>query len=272
VIIASLFERRAAGVYHNTAAIIDADGSLMGVYRKMHIPDDPLFYEKFYFTPWRHRLPRVEDQGGDDRHVGLLGSVVPGRRAPDRDAGRRDPLLPHRDRLAPVRAQAVRRRRSTIRGRRSAQPRDRQRLLSCAPNRIGHEIIKDTKGSRSTRTASCSGASPFVASPDGQVVERAPIDKETVMVVDCDLARVEFSRTHWPFLRDRRIDAYGSLTKRFQRLACPRHLRHSKARQRGTGSHFRRVVPHRRRGFRGQVLKGFRSRANTTKPSKTSPA
>ena len=116
VIIASLFEKRAAGVYHNTAAVIDADGSLMGVYRKMHIPDDPLFYEKFYFTPGDTGFIAWKTKVDDDRHAGLLGPVVPRRRAPDRDAGRRDSVLPHRDRLASVGAQAVRRARSTIRG------------------------------------------------------------------------------------------------------------------------------------------------------------
>ena len=85
----------------------------------------------------------------------------------------------------------------------------------CVPNRIGHEMINDTKGKPVDKDGIVFWGQSFVASPDGQVVKRAPINKETVMVVDCDLAKVEFSRTHWPFLRDRRIDAYGALTKRF---------------------------------------------------------
>ena len=101
----------------------------------------------------------------------------------------------------------------------------------CVPNRIGHEIIKDTKGKPVDKDGIVFWGQSFVASPDGQVVKRAPINKETVMVVDCDLAKVEFSRTHWPFLRDRRIDAYGAAHQALQRLAWHlrwhlRHLRH----------------------------------------------
>ena len=88
----------------------------------------------------------------------------------------------------------------------------------CVPNRIGHEIIKDTKGKPVDKDGIVFWGQSFVASPDGQVVERAPVDKETVMVVDCDLAKVEFSRTHWPFLRDRRIDAYGDADQALHRL------------------------------------------------------
>ena len=83
------------------------------------------------------------------------------------------------------------------------------------PNRIGHEIIRDTKGKPVNKDGIVFWGQSFIAAPDGQVMQRAPVDTEAVMVVDCDLARVEFSRTHWPFLRDRRIDAYGALTKRF---------------------------------------------------------
>ena len=202
-------------MYHNTAAVIDADGSLMGVYRKMHIPDDPLFYEKFYFTPGDTGFIAWKTKVATHRHAGLLGSVVPRRRAADRDAGRRDPVLPHRDRLASVGAQAVRRGAARFVGVIQRSHAIANGCYVCVPNRIGHEIIKDTKGKPVDKDGIVFWGQSFVASPDGQVVKRAPIDKETVMVVDCDLAKVEFSRTHWPFLRDRRIDAYGALTKRF---------------------------------------------------------
>ena len=118
VIVASLFEKRASGLYHNTAAVIDADGSILGMYRKMHIPDDPLYYEKFYFTPGdRTRgLSHVEHEVREDRRADLLGPVVPRRRAAHRAARRRDPFLSHRDRLAPAREGALRHARSTKAG------------------------------------------------------------------------------------------------------------------------------------------------------------
>jgi N-carbamoylputrescine amidase len=84
-----------------------------------------------------------------------------------------------------------------------------------APNRIGHEIVKDEKGKPVDKHGIVFWGQSFVASPDGQVMKRASVNKEQILLVDCDLAKVEFSRTHWPFLRDRRIDAYGPLTKRF---------------------------------------------------------
>ena len=100
VVIASLFEKRAAGVYHNTAAIIDADGSLLGIYRKMHIPDDPLYYEKFYFTPGDLGFKRLADALRQNRRADLLGPVVSRSRAADGVAGRANPVLPDRHRLA----------------------------------------------------------------------------------------------------------------------------------------------------------------------------
>ncbi len=106
VVIASLFEKRAAGVYHNTAAVIDADGSLLGIYRKMHIPDDPLYYEKFYFTPGDLGFKAWQTRYGKDRRADLLGPVVSRSRAADGAAGRGDPVLPDRHRLASAREEA----------------------------------------------------------------------------------------------------------------------------------------------------------------------
>ena len=102
VVVASLFERRAAGLYHNTAAVIDADGSLLGLYRKMHIPDDPLYLREVLFHPWRHGLSCLEDEVRHDRRADLLGPVVSRRRAADGDARRRIALLSDGHRMASV--------------------------------------------------------------------------------------------------------------------------------------------------------------------------
>ena len=109
VLIASLFERRAPGLYHNTAAVLESDGTLAGLYRKMHIPDDPLYYEKFYFTPGDLGFRAFSTSHGKHRNPRLLGPVVPRSRAHDLPHGRRNPLLPHRHRLAPQRESRIRR-------------------------------------------------------------------------------------------------------------------------------------------------------------------
>ncbi|MGD9902512.1 MAG: carbon-nitrogen hydrolase [Vicinamibacterales bacterium] len=215
VVVASLFEKRAAGLYHNTAAIIDADGSLMGIYRKMHIPDDPLFYEKFYFTPgdtgfraWKTRKGTIGvlicwDQWYPEgaRLTALQGAEIlfyptaigwhPTEKA---EYGRAQ----HDSWELIQRSHAV-----------------ANGCWVCVANRIGHERIPGADG----RPVHADGlefwGQSFVAAPDGSVVTRASTDREQVLVVPCDLDRVEFARTHWPFLRDRRIDAYGDLTRRF---------------------------------------------------------
>lgn len=215
VIVASLFEKRAAGVYHNTAVVIDADGSLMGVYRKMHIPDDPLFYEKFYFTPgdtgfrawktahatigvlvcWDQWFPEAARltamQGADILFYPTAIGWHPSEK-------KRYGVAQHESWEIMQRAHAI-----------------ANGCYVCVPNRIGHEIVTTTGGAPVDKNGLVFWGQSFVASPDGQIVERAPVDRETVLITACDLARVEFSRTHWPFLRDRRIDAYGDLTKRF---------------------------------------------------------
>jgi N-carbamoylputrescine amidase len=215
VIVASLFEKRAAGVYHNTAAVIDADGSLMGVYRKMHIPDDPLFYEKFYFTPgdtgfraWKTKVATIGvlicwDQWFPEgaRLTAMQGAEIlfyPTAIGWHPSEKKQYGTAQHDSWELIQRSHAV-----------------ANGCYVCAPNRIGHEFIKSTGGGPVDKDGLVFWGQSFVAAPNGQVVERAPIDKEAVLVVPCDLANVEFSRTHWPFLRDRRIDAYGDLTKRF---------------------------------------------------------
>jgi N-carbamoylputrescine amidase len=215
VVVASLFERRAAGLYHNTAAVIDADGSLMGIYRKMHIPDDPLYYEKFYFTPgdtgfraWKTRHATIGvlvcwDQWFPEgaRLTAMQGAEIlfyptaigwhPAEKA-EFGAAQHESW------------EVIQRSHAVANG-----------CYVCAANRIGHELVRRAGGQPASEDGIQFWGQSFVASPDGQVVERSPVDREHVLLADCDLARVEFSRTHWPFLRDRRVDAYGDLTKRF---------------------------------------------------------
>jgi N-carbamoylputrescine amidase len=208
VVIASLFEKRAAGLYHNTAAIIDADGSLLGLYRKMHIPDDPLYYEKFYFTPgdlgfraWQTRYGRIGvlicwDQWYPEaaRLTALAGAEIlfyptaigwhPSEKA---ELGRQQ----HASWEMIQRSHAI-----------------ANGCYVAAANRVGHEkLVGDG--------IEFWGQS-FVSGPSGEIIAKASVDKEEILVVPVDLAKVETARTHWPFLRDRRIDAYGDLVKRMR--------------------------------------------------------
>jgi N-carbamoylputrescine amidase len=206
VVIASLFERRAPGVYHNTAAVLDADGGLVGIYRKMHIPDDPLYYEKYYFTPG--------DLGfrAFDTRFGRLGVLVCW-----------DQWYPEAARLTALRGAQLLFYPTAI----GWHPRERaefgtsqyqaweliQRshalangVFVAAVNRVGHE------GPPGAGLDFWGGS--FVCDPFGNVLGRAAQDREEVLVVCCDLRRLEETRRHWPFLRDRRIDAYGDLTRR----------------------------------------------------------
>jgi N-carbamoylputrescine amidase len=207
VVIASLFEKRASGLYHNTAAIIDADGSLLGVYRKMHIPDDPLYYEKFYFTPgdlgfraWQTRYAKLGvlicwDQWYPEaaRLAALQGAEIlfyptaigwlPSEKA---QFGREQHDA----------WETIQRGHAIANG-----------CYVAAPNRVGHEKLAG-------EGIEFWGQS-FVAGPSGEILARAASDREQTLLVELDLAKIEFTRTHWPFLRDRRIDAYGEITRRF---------------------------------------------------------
>jgi N-carbamoylputrescine amidase len=208
VIVASLFERRAAGLYHNTAAVIDADGSYLGKYRKMHIPDDPLFYEKFYFTPgdlgfksWKTRHGEIGvcicwDQWYPEaaRLTALQGAQIlfyptaigwhPAEKA---EFGARQ----HSSWETIQRGHAI-----------------ANGCYVAAVNRVGHEAPDGGPGLEFWGQS-------FVADPAGQILKRAGVDKEENLIVEVDLAAVEAQRTHWPFLRDRRIDAYEPITKRY---------------------------------------------------------
>jgi N-carbamoylputrescine amidase len=207
VVIASLFEKRAAGVYHNAAAIIDADGSLLGIYRKMHIPDDPLYYEKFYFTPgdtgfkaWQTRYGKIGvlicwDQWYPEaaRLTALQGAQIlfyPTAIGWHPAEKKKYGVNQHNAWEIIQRAHAI-----------------ANGCYVAAVNRVGHEKLAG-------RGIEFWGQS-FVAGTSGEILAKAGAGKEEILVVPVDLGKVDATRTHWPFLRDRRIDAYGNLTKRF---------------------------------------------------------
>jgi len=206
-VVASLFEKRAQGLYHNTAAILDADGEMLGIYRKMHIPDDPLYYEKFYFTPGDTGFPNFNTK------FGRIGTLVCW-----------DQWYPEGARLSALGGASVLFYPTAIgwhpaeKEQYGAAQLDAWRTIQrahaiangiyvCAVNRIGFEGTPD------------SGlefwGNSFIADPFGQVIAQASGDKEEVLVAEIDPARIDEVRRNWPFLRDRRIDAYGPLTSRW---------------------------------------------------------
>ncbi|HTI96136.1 MAG TPA: carbon-nitrogen hydrolase [Rudaea sp.] len=210
VVVASLFERRAAGLYHNTAVVFDRAKDICGKYRKMHIPDDPAFYEKFYFTPGDLGFEPVQTS------VGKLGVLVcwdqwyPEAARLMALAGADLLLYPTAigwD-LADDTAEKSRQRDAWITVQRGHAVANGLPLLAC--NRTGHEPAPDD-----ARGIDFWGSS-FVAGPQGEILAQAPTEKPELLIVDIDLARSEAVRRIWPFLRDRRIDAYGDLLKRFR--------------------------------------------------------
>ena len=203
VIVASLFEKRAAGVYHNTAVIIDPEGKIAGRYRKMHIPDDPLYYEKFYFTPgdlgfqthntpygkigalvcwdqWFPEAARLTALGGAEfifypTAIGWLPGEQPEMNAAQHSAW-----------------ETIQRAHAIANG-----------VFVVVVNRVGREGKLTFWGQS------------FVSDPFGRIIAKASADKEEVLVVECDLNKIEETRQNWPFLRDRRIDAYQGLQLRY---------------------------------------------------------
>ena len=210
VIVTSMFERRAAGLYHNTAIVFDSDGSEAGRYRKTHIPDDPGFYEKFYFTPGDMGIKPVRTS------LGLLGVPVGW-----------DQWYPEAARLMALQGAELLIYPTAI-GWQDTDPEDekqRQReawitvqrghavangIPVIAVNRVGHE--DDPSGASDGITF---WGSSFVAGPQGEFLHLSPADREETALVDIDLHRCENVRRWWPFLRDRRIDLYGPLTRRY---------------------------------------------------------
>ena len=209
VIVGSLFERRAAGLYHNTAVVLEKDGTLLGKYRKMHIPDDPGFYEKFYFTPGDLGFTPI------DTSVGRLGVLVcwdqwyPEAARLMALAGAQLLLYPTAIGWDPddVQDEKDRQRDAWVLSHRGHAVANGLPVLAC--NRIGFEAAPD--GGRGIAF----WGSSFVAGPQGEFLARAATDKRELLLVDVDLARSEDVRRIWPFLRDRRIDAYGDLLKRY---------------------------------------------------------
>ena len=213
LLIASLFERRAAGVYHNTAVMIDADGSLRGIYRKMHIPDDPLYYEKFYFTPGDLGFKAFDTQ------VGRVGTLVCW-----------DQWYPEGARLTALQGaqvlfyptaigwhpdekehfgeaqfdawQTIQRAHAIANG-----------VYVAVVNRVGFEE-GDVRGNKAAGKGLEFWGGSFLADPFGRVIAQASHDKEEILVGDVDLRALEDIRRNWPFLRDRRIDAYAPITSR----------------------------------------------------------
>ena len=208
VIVASLFERRAAGIYHNTAVVLDADGSIRGHLSEDAHPRRPALLREVLLHPRRPRLPVVRDEPRQRRHARLLGPVVPRGRPPDRPAGRRDPLLSDRHRLAPQREGGVRPRPGRRLDDHAAGPRHRQRRLSSRPSTGSATRAPPT-------AASNSGAAPSSPTPSAASSPRPSTDSEEVLIVECDPKLTETTRRHWPFLRDRRIDAYSPIVERF---------------------------------------------------------
>lgn len=210
VLVTSLFERRAAGLYHNTAVVFEADGSIAGRYRKMHIPDDPAYYEKFYFTPGDLGFRPI------DTSVGRLGVQVCW-----------DQWYPEGARLMAMQGAEVLIYPTAIGYESTDAPEEQARqreawitvqrghavangLPLVAVNRTGHE--PDPSG----QTAGIQfWGSSFVAGPQGEILRQAPTDEECCFTVDLDLDRSERVRRWWPFLRDRRIDCFDGLTRRY---------------------------------------------------------
>lgn len=203
VIVAPLFERRAAGVYHNTVAVIDADGSIAGCYRKMHIPDDPLFYEKFYFTPGDLGFTPIKT-----RYASLGIGICWDQWFPE--AARLFALAGAEILLYPTAIGWIDEEKEQFgAGQTDAwQTTMRAHTISNgiwlgAANRVGVEGRLEFWGSS------------FIASPRGEVVAQADDSEECIVTADCELDEIDLVRTHWPFLRDRRIDAYQGLLKRW---------------------------------------------------------
>jgi N-carbamoylputrescine amidase len=207
VIVASLFEKRAAGVYHNTAVVFDADGSTLGLYRKMHIPDDPLFHEKYYFTPGDLGFRTFDTRFG---RIGVL--VCWDQWFPE--AARLTALQGAQALLYPTAIGWHPREKAEfgVQQHQAWEMIQRSHAIAngvyvAAVNRIGHEGPADAG-------LEFWGAS-FVSDPFGVLLVKSPHDQQDILIAECDPARSEDVRRNWPFLRDRRIDAYGNLTKRW---------------------------------------------------------
>ncbi len=203
VLVVPLFEKRGPGVYHNTLVVIDADGTLLGRYRKTHIPDDPLYHEKFYFTPGDLGYPVF------DTRFARIGTLICW-----------DQWFPEAARLVALDGAEI-----------LFYP----TAIGWIPGEEGHEAQRDAWITTQRAHAITNGlfvaavnrvgreddllfyGSSFVCDPEGRVLAQAPLDAESVLIVECPLSRIEEQRRGWPFFRDRRVDAYGDLLVRYRR-------------------------------------------------------
>jgi len=207
VIIASIFEKRTAGIYHNTAVVIDANGKIAGKYRKMHIPDDPLYYEKFYFTPGDLGFPTHETKYGKIGALVCWDQWFP-------EAARLTALSGAQFLFYPTAIGWLPDEKTEMRRAQHSAWETIQRAHAIANgvyvavvNRVGHEGQLNFWGQS------------FVADPFGRIIAKASSDKEGVLIVDCDTDKIDETRQNWPFLRDRRIDFYSALAYRFVEAA-----------------------------------------------------
>jgi N-carbamoylputrescine amidase len=209
-LVVSLFERRAAGIYHNTCAVLDADGTFLGKYRKMHIPDDPLYYEKFYFTPGDLGFPNF-----DTKYARIGVQICWDQWYPEGSrltalSGAQVIFYPtsigwhprEKEQFGPSQLDAwktIQRSHAIANG-----------VYAAVVNRVGFEggLVKDDAGLEFWGNS-------FVADPFGRVISQASNDREEILVVECDPAMSEDTRRNWPFLRDRRIDAYQPILNRW---------------------------------------------------------
>ncbi|HEX5608388.1 MAG TPA: carbon-nitrogen hydrolase [Candidatus Binatia bacterium] len=202
VVVASVFERRSAGIYHNTAVIIDADGSIAGIYRKMHIPDDPLYYEKFYFTPGDLGFPSFQTRYAKVGALVCWDQWFPEGARSAALSGAQILIYPTAIGWIPNEPKLI-----------AGQQRDAWELIQrshavangvyvASVNRVGREGRIKFWGHS------------FVAGPFGEIIAHAGGEREEILLGNCDLAKTEEIRQSWPFLRDRRIDAYGPLLSR----------------------------------------------------------
>ncbi len=203
VIVASIFEKRTAGIYHNTAVVIDANGKIAGKYRKMHIPDDPLYYEKFYFTPGDLGFRTHETKYGKIGALVCWDQWFP-------EAARLTALSGSQFLFYPTAIGWLPNEKKEMNEAQHSAWETIQRAHAIANgvyvavvNRVGHEGQLNFWGQS------------FVADPFGRIIAKASSDQEEVLIVDCDLDQIDETRQNWPFLRDRRIDYYSALAYRF---------------------------------------------------------
>jgi N-carbamoylputrescine amidase len=223
VVIASLFERRAPGLYHNTAAILETDGSIKGIYRKMHIPDDPLYYEKFYFTPGDLGFKAMKTTQGDIGTLVCWDQWYP-------EAARETALRGANTLFYPTAIGWHPSEKAEYGDAQYSAWQTTQRAHAIsngvfvgAVNRVGHEhgdVIHNGvemlgPGDHTPKSGLEFWGGSFIADPFGRVIAQASHDKEEILIAEIDLKLQEDTRRNWPFLRDRRIDAYNGITSRF---------------------------------------------------------